>query len=149
MTTSIDTMQGKDIPNVLGLIKAYYSEFGYSFNGKTMRRSLEELIEYPSLGCLFLIKQDETALGYMLVTFGFSLEYHGRDAFLDEIFILPAWRSRGLGRKSIEYALEFCRNSGVKAVHLEVKNDNASVFELYRSLGFVKHDGILASRRLL
>ncbi len=38
---------------------------------------------------------DGTAAGYAALTFGFSLEVGGRDAFIDELFLIEAARGKG------------------------------------------------------
>ena len=47
------------------------------------------------------------AVGYLVLTLGYSLEYGGRDAFIDEVYIRSSYRGRGIGTA----ALTFRRNS--------------------------------------
>ena len=42
---------------------------------------------------------EERHVGYVVVTLGFSLESGGRDGFIDELYIAPAARGRGIGAK--------------------------------------------------
>lgn len=146
---SIESMCAEKIQTALGLVAAYYSEFDYRFCRETIEKCITDLIASPSLGQLFLLMQNEVAAGYMLVTYGFSFEYSGRDAFIDELFVLPAYRNVGIGRKAVEFALEHCMTGGIGAVHLEVKRNSINALRLYRSFGFIEHDGVLASCRLL
>ena len=87
-------------------------------------------------------------LGYLAVTFGFSLEFYGRDAFIDELFIRPAFRGRGLGARALQSVEPECRALGVRALHLEVERDNAVGRELYRKQGFLDNERQLLSKRL-
>jgi GNAT superfamily N-acetyltransferase len=45
---------------------------------------------------------DET-IGYIVLTLGDSLEYHGRDAFVDEIYIRESHRGKGIGAQAIKF----------------------------------------------
>ncbi len=87
-------------------------------------------------------------VGYLAVTLGFSLEYRGRDAFIDELFIEPGSRGLGLGREALEIAERYCRECGVRALHLEVERHHQSAFELYRRTGFEDHDRYLMTKWL-
>ena len=79
---------------------------------------------------------------------GWSLEYGGRDAFIDEIFVSPSYRDRGLGRRALDAIAEACLELEVRALHLEVERDNVRASELYRKWGFEDSDRRLMTRRL-
>ncbi len=144
----ITVMQQSEIETAAELVRSFYTEFGFPFDPVIIRSCLEELSASPDLGRLFFLQHDEKTVGFILITFGFSLEYHGRDAFIDELFVLPEFRNRGLGAAVIEYAVQFCKSEGIKAIHLEVRNNNPSALRLYRRLNFILHDSVLATRKL-
>lgn len=97
------------------------------------------LIENSSWGRVWMICDDERVVGYLALTFGYSLEYGGRDAFVDELFIAPSHRNLGMGRKALLFAEAASPALGIKALHLEVKRGNDAAQRLYRSLGFNDH----------
>ena len=66
------------------------------FNESLSRQALAQLLADPTLGRAWLLPG---CAGYLILTFGFSLEYGGRDAFIDEFFIAAPHRGRGLGRR--------------------------------------------------
>ncbi|HXE56314.1 MAG TPA: GNAT family N-acetyltransferase [Tepidisphaeraceae bacterium] len=98
--------------------------------------ALDVLLREPNLGRCFLIRQGSQTVGYLVVAFGFSLEFGGRDAFLDELFIVPEARARGIGKRTVQFAADFCRAEGIDALHLEVSGKNAAAQRLYRGAGF-------------
>nr|BAL58912.1 ribosomal-protein-alanine N-acetyltransferase [Candidatus Acetothermum autotrophicum] len=53
------------------------------------------------------------------------------------IAVDPAYRGRGLGKRLVEYALEYCRRLGAEQVELEVRTSNEPAIALYRKYGFV------------
>jgi ribosomal protein S18 acetylase RimI-like enzyme len=112
------------------------------------REALACLIREPALGRVWLICDHETAVGYVVVTVGYSLEFHGRDAFIDEFFIQATHRRRGWGARALEYVESACRKLCVNAVHLEVTHDNTGAQRLYRKFGFEDHDRHLMTKRL-
>ena len=86
--------------------------------------------------------------GYLVVCFGWSLEFQGRDAFVDELYVREAFRGQGLGTRALEVAADLCRASGVRALHLEVERRNTRAQDVYRRAGFVDREYYLMTRRL-
>ncbi len=77
-----------------------------------------------------------TAPGYVALSFGFSIELGGRDAFLDEFFIRESVRGRGMGSQALMTLVPMLRDMGVKALHMEVDHDNPKAMKLYQRAGF-------------
>lgn len=88
------------------------------------------------------------AVGYAVVGFGYSLEFEGRDAFLDELFVAPGWRGQGVGGQLLETVQAVCQASGIRALHLEVGHGNAQALRLYQTLGFRAHERHLMTKWL-
>ncbi len=87
-------------------------------------------------------------IGYLVLTLGFSIEYGGRDGFIDEIYVAPEARGQGLGRAALEFAEAQARNLGVLALHLEVNHGNKKAQDLYQAEGFFPSGRLLMSKRL-
>ena len=118
------------------------------YDSARQRRLLSELIENRDLGRLILFEQSENLVGYMVLGFGFSLEYHGRDCLIDEFYVVPEHRSKGIGQAAIEFAVRVCREAGIKAVHLEADHVNVRGHEFYKRLEFRDHERHLMTRWL-
>jgi ribosomal protein S18 acetylase RimI-like enzyme len=86
--------------------------------------------------------------GYAVLAFGFSLEFHGRDAFLDELYVRESFRGSGVGTACLEWLEAVCRAEGVHALHLEVDRTNAGAKRLYHRLGYGDHDRHLLTKWL-
>ena len=137
-----------DLDAVLGMMRRYYEEDNYPFIESEAREAASGLIDDRNLGCLQVAVVDDVVAGYLAVTLGFSLEYRGRDAFLDELFIAEEHRSQGLGREAIDIAAAWCRERGVNALHLEVERHREKAHKLYRQVGFEDHDRYLMTKWL-
>jgi ribosomal protein S18 acetylase RimI-like enzyme len=104
--------------------------------------ALELLLREPGYGRCETIHDGDSTIGYFVVGYGFSLEFGGRDAFLDELYIKPDSRGKGVGRAAVERAAELCRELGIHALHLEVNSENTVAQRLYRRAGFTpRHSG--------
>lgn len=137
-----------DIPRLIGMMRDYYAFDHLAFDEAIARRALEELVGDSSLGRVWLIEAEREVAGYAVLAFGFSLEYHGRDAFIDELYLSEAFRGRGLGKRVIAFLESYCREHGIRALHLEVERENTAAQELYRRTGFKENGRFLLSKRL-
>jgi ribosomal protein S18 acetylase RimI-like enzyme len=137
-----------DVDTLLPLVRDFYAEDKHPFDADAVRAALERLVQEPALGRAFLIEDGAALAGYLVVTFGYSLEFRGRDAFLDELYVAPAHRGRGFGREALGVAEACCLEAGVRALHLEVRHDNEAAQSLYRSWGFDDRESYLMSKPL-
>lgn len=138
----------RDIDSLLPLMQDFYAFEKLQYNPGRLRRLLSELIENRDLGRLILFEEAQELVGYMVLGFGFSLEFHGRDCFIDEFYVAPEYRSRGIGQAAVDFALGVCREAGIKAVHLEADQVNVRGHEFYKRLGFKDHPRHLMTRWL-
>ena len=137
-----------DVDLLIPLVRAFYAHERMEFDDVVARRALTELLGDERLGRVHLIRAGAEPVGYLVLTFGFSLEFGGRDAFVDEIFVRDEWRGHGAGRRALELAAAVCRDAGVRALHLEVDHANPRAQALYRAAGFKDHDRYLMTRWL-
>jgi len=130
-------------------LRRFYDGEGYPLDEVAARDALVGLLVPDSPdGRVWLIEHEGTAIGYLVVTFGYSIEYHGRDAFVDELFIDAANRGRGIGSAVLQEAERRCATLGVRALHLEVERGNDAGQALYRKLGFTDNARFLLTKRL-
>lgn len=144
---AVRPMEGaKDVDRVLELRREFCASERLPWDEAVTRRALLELSGDPAAGRVWLVEADAGPVGYAVLTRGFSLEFEGRDAFLDELYVRPAFRGRGLGRALVDAVEGGCRELGVRALHLEVDRDQTRVQELYRRAGFRDHDRYLMTK---
>ncbi len=138
----------RDVDTILGFMRLLYAQDGLAFDEPAARAALAGIVRDRSLGLVWMIDEGPEAIGYMVLTLGYSLMYRGRDAFVDELFIRADRRRRGIGRKAMAIMEQACRDLEVRALHLEVERANAAAQALYRKFGFVDHDQYLMTRHL-
>ncbi|MGF1642035.1 MAG: GNAT family N-acetyltransferase [Thiotrichales bacterium] len=93
----------------------------------------ERLLDYVRA---WLICLGQRPIGYVVLDFGYTIEFGGRDAFIDELFLEEARRGFGYGRAALEVLVSEAAALGIKALHLEVAHSNEPARRLYRTLGF-------------
>ncbi len=137
-----------DIPALLPLMRDFYAFERLPFDEERSRRLLAQLVADERLGRVLLFESAGTLAGYLVLGFGFSLEFHGLDALLDEFYVAPAHRSQGIGAQAIDEALRICREAGIAALHLEADHFNERAHAFYRRRGFKDHERHLMTRWL-
>jgi ribosomal protein S18 acetylase RimI-like enzyme len=100
------------------------------------RGAINKLLHAPGLGEIYLIFRGNEMAGYFALTFCFSLEFHGRFAFLDEVYLREAYRRQKLGKAVVAFAEDLCKKAGIRALRLEVGRENQPAQSLYRAAGF-------------
>ena len=140
MTISFSFAKQEDIDHLLPLMEDFYVFERLAYDEVVQRALISQLIADKNLGRLVLFERSGDLLGYMVLGFGFSLEFHGRDCLIDEFYVLPEHRSRGIGKAAVEFTFQTCRELGIKAVHLEADHVNVRGHEFYKRLGFKDHD---------
>jgi ribosomal protein S18 acetylase RimI-like enzyme len=93
------------------------------------------------------IERERAAIGYAIVTFGYDLEFGGRDAFLTELWVDPVQRGRGAGGAALDLLGPELRALGVRALHLQVRPENPAL-RLYARHGFVASPRVTMTQRL-
>ena len=134
-----------DAELLLDFMCDYYAFDGHHYDREAARTALLGLLKNPVFGLAWLILDAETPVGYIVLCFGYSLEYLGRDAFIDEFYLVESHRRRNWGRLALEFVVEQARLHHVRAIHLEVVRRNTGALEFYRKLGFQEHGHYLMS----
>ena len=137
-----------DIPVITSMMQEFYRLYDYSFNQRAVTNAIKELMKSKSQGIIWLIEQEGKVAGYLILTIGFSLEYYGRDAFIDEFFIKENFRNKGIGNYVLKAVDKEARKFDLKALHLEVERSNQAGKKLYLKNGFKGNNRALLTKTL-
>ena len=148
METLFRVADAADADSLFVMMRELYEHESIAFDEPTARGALTRLLADDSCGVAHLLLFGEEVAGYLVLTFGFSLEFGGRDAFVDELFVKDEFRGHGMGKAALGFAADICRARGVRALHLEVERANAAAQGIYRKAGFVDHDRYLLTKWL-
>lgn len=135
-----------DIEPLIELIAAYYAHDQLPFDEARVRRGLAELITHPGFGGAWLILHGGQLAGHFLLTYGFDLEFGGRQATITELYIRPEHRRKGLGRAALDQVALILRGLRIGAFELQVEAGNASALAFYESVGMRRFDRIPMSK---
>ena len=120
----------------LQMIEDFYSLDQYPFDYKRASSNFQEFISNDQLGKFWMIVEGAETIGYLILTYGYSFEYGGRDAFIDEFYLKKSFRGKGLGTETLNTLSSVAEKLGVRAIHLEVEKTNQAGNKLYKKTGF-------------
>ena len=136
MDITLQRAELAEVPLLLELMQSYYAFEGINYVEDTATQALTELISSDQLGRAWLIHLEGKDVGYIVLTFGYSLEMGGRDAFIDELFLIETVRGKGIGKRIIKLIQAEARRLGIHALHLEVGRENERAQRVYGAAGF-------------
>lgn len=129
------------------MVRAYYAEDGLTFDERRQGAALSALVANDPLCLAWLVQSAGETVGYVVVTVSFSVESGGRDGFIDELYIAPSMRGRGIGAQVLSLVEHEARARGLARLYLEVAHGNPAL-SLYRRAGFTDHRRHLMSKFL-
>ena len=131
----------EDLAKLMPLVAGFHAEQGHEGEPELLQEALLPLLEGSPHGAVWLIGLRRAPVGHVMVSFGWSLEFGGMDGFVDELYIRPAVRGRGMATDVLYSLPRALRDAGLKALHLEVKREDKSAQRLYRKAHFELRDG--------
>jgi len=149
MSAALNLAQPGDLDKVLTLVSAFHAESAIDSTDDSRRAGVEPLLSGIPYGAVYLIGPARAPIGYIIVTFGWSVELGGMDAFVDELYIRPAVRRRGIAGEVLSTLPAALSEAGVKALHLEVDRDNETAQKLYLRSRFKARDRYMLMTKVL
>ena len=128
------------------LMREFYAHEGLVFDEVRTLGAFRRMVEDPNLGAVWIVRLGDALAGYVAVTMSYSLEFAGRYAVIDELYVREAYRGHGIGTRTLEVAAEACRGMDVSALRLEVDVENERARALYQRLGFTLQERYMMSR---
>lgn len=147
-TADIAAVRRDDAAVLVTLARAFHGEEGRTLDAAS-EAALVAIAEGEMLARAWLVRGGDRPVGYLIITLGFSVEYGGRDGFIDDLYLVPEVRGAGLGRRLLAFALAESARLGVRTLHLEVDMENEPATRLYRAGGFEETGRRLMRRRIM
>jgi GNAT superfamily N-acetyltransferase len=146
IVTSLRLAKAPDTKLLLAMMADFAVGEGIAPDPRRLRTALSRLLRERDLGRVWLIVEEGAVVGYAVLTFGFDLEFTGRDAFLTELFVRKELRGRGIGRRALALLEKQAVALAARAVHLMVRAENVRAFTLYASAGYEAPRRVMLSR---
>ena len=148
MNALFQLLSDQEIPTLLEMMREFYAQQEMRFDEPVASSALARALSNPELAQIYLIFRGTELAGYFALTFCFSLEFQGRFALLDEVYVREPFRRQKLGKSVVVFAEDLCRKAGIKALRLEVGRENMGAQSLYRVAGFKEDERNLMTKWL-
>jgi len=149
MSAALHLATSEDLERVCALSASFAAEMGLEQDPEQRAAALAPLLAGSPHGAIYLIGPKRAPVGYAVLSFGWSIEFGGLDAVLDELFIRPPVRGRGMATEVLHALPRALGGAGVRGIHLEVAADDTATQRLYAKAGFRLRSGYhLMSRAL-
>ena len=136
-----------DAPEVARLLHDFNAEFGDPTPGVEVLA--ERVPRLLAEGEITVLLGGEGPDGLALIRLRPALWAEGLDAYLEELYVAPALRGRGIGRALLEGAMDAAREAGAVRIDLGTSVDDTAAIALYESCGFTNREGEPDGPRML
>ena len=109
-----------NLTNLKGILIYYHPNFVLFFRNKLIKSKKDYF---------FLIKNGAKLIGFS------HFKIMNKVLFLNNIFILPEFQGKGLGKKVLKHAFDYFREFNLDYFELDVLSSNDLVFNWYKSIG--------------
>lgn len=132
----ITRLKSADLEAVTPLITAQLREHGIASSPADLLAVMRSVLARPEQGFLLLASCADAPVGVAYAAGILSLEHGGPSGWLEELYVMPEWRDRGLGSLLLEKVLTTAAQLGWRALDLEVDAAHERVMALYARFHF-------------
>ena len=111
MNIQLQLAKPSDLDILVPLVRDYHQFENLDCDEANIRQAIIPLLENNELGYIWLIKNGHTVIGYIVLCLGYSIEFSGSDAFIDEFFIIQSQRAQGFGKQVLQLIKQEAKNS--------------------------------------
>ncbi len=144
-----------DATLVTRLIEEFCQLDHHEFDPDRVELALRPLLVSDEFGVVYLIEQAtdtasphnqrlDNAIGYSIVTWGYSIESGGREGLIDEFYLRR--QGTGLGSRVFPELRRALAPYQLKVIFLETERPNTAARRFYQRQGFVEDDSIWMSK---
>ena len=148
MSAALHLAGPDDLDRLMPMVSACHAERGLTSDPDRREAAVAPLLDGSPHGAVYLIGPRKSPVGFIVVTFGWSLEFGGMDGSVDEFWIRPNVRGRGMGFEVLSALLPALEGAGLRALHLEAEEGNLRAQKLYARHGFRLREGQRLMTRL-
>ncbi|HEY0316919.1 MAG TPA: GNAT family N-acetyltransferase [Solirubrobacterales bacterium] len=128
-----------DAGHVAHLLHDFNTEFGEPTPG--VLALAEHAAGMLERGEMAVLLAGEGPDGISLIRFRTSVWTGQAEAHLQELYVVPPLRGRGIGRALLEATLELAREAGATGIDLNTGETDTAARALYESCGFSNREG--------
>jgi len=138
----------EDAARVAPLIRALASEEGDDPAPIDEITMVVEALLQSGASDFVLASVDDEPIGCLQIAYRLSTWQAQPYAYIEDFYLTPAMRRRGIGSKLLDYALQRAEGQNADHIALDVRAANGGAIRLYEQLGFTNSGSIVLKRPL-
>lgn len=140
MALIIRDAESADIEVIDAFIKelAAYEELSHEVN-YTISELTSELLNNKSAYCI-LAFYENIPVGFAVYFYHFSTFLAKRTLYLEDLYVKPAYRNRGIGKKLLQHLTFIAHRNKCGRMEWSVLNWNTPAIKFYKSIGAIAQD---------
>jgi ribosomal protein S18 acetylase RimI-like enzyme len=134
---NISLIQPGQIEAAIQLFRAQLLEHGITTSPTPIRSVIEKVAADEKRGFILVAMiEDGTLVGAAFGSAFLGVEHGGESGWLEELYVRPEWRERGIGTRLVAEVIRMAKERGWRALDLEVEAGRRRVISLYERYGF-------------
>ena len=126
-----------DLESLVRLAAAFRDHLGQSTPSEAdFRTSIATLLQDADTEFFLACDGQGVVLGYVQARYRYSAWTSALEAELEDVFIVPEARRRGVGLRLVEFAIARATARSCRSIGLNTNERNADALALYRRVGF-------------
>lgn len=128
-----------DLPDILSLYADEDIDAGSVLPVGRAEAIFDKMQSYPNYK-IYVAKYDDEIVGTFSLSVMDNIAHFGKSSgLIESVVVRKDMRSKGIGRKMIEYAIEICRKNSCYKMNLSSNLKRERAHKFYENLGFKKH----------
>ncbi len=133
----IRAMKREDFEEVFGMMKVFYASPAvlHKASEEVLRRDMEDCLSDMPFVEGYVFEEEGKIAGYAMAAKGYTTEYGGICIWVEDLYIKPEYRHRGLGTQFLTFLEKEYEGRAVR-FKLEVEEENKAAIEAYKKSGY-------------
>ena len=124
-----------EVEEMLPLIRAYCEFYETKPDDHGLRKMYDTLIGDPNQGSIFIARDEGNAVGFATLDWKWSSLKAARIGYLEDLFVDPDARGKGIADALIGVCADRCRELGMPAMEWLTAPDNHRAQQVYNRIG--------------
>ncbi|MDZ7710945.1 MAG: GNAT family N-acetyltransferase [Roseovarius sp.] len=129
--TALTLAKPDDLDRLLPMVASRHGEAGQAQDEAARRAALGPLLDGSPHGAIYLIGPPRAPIGYVALSFGWSLAAGGLTGRIDEMHIRRAVRGRGIGAEVLGSLPRALAGAGLRALEVEIGREDTRTRALF------------------
>ena len=132
-------MSEKDKETIFNMMREFYNSPALitTPSDEVLQRNISDCISGNPYIEGFVFEENETVIGYAMTAKSYSTEFGGICVWIEDLYLLPEYRHKGIGSRFFTYLEVLYRGTAV-VFRLEAERENENAVEVYKKNGFTE-----------